>query len=112
MGGGKGGFREEQIRLNLANEFPGVSFRKREDCFSSFLFTFLFIFSLLFTSLHLPQTPTDLGGVVGFKKFGFPHGACPEESDSRDSGTGKEWLSSLALANAKARVSGEPRQVP
>lgn len=60
LGGEEGvGFTEEQIRLNHANEFPGVSFTERESRFSfffSFLFTSSFILSSLlpFFTSHLP----------------------------------------------------------
>lgn len=89
---GGGDFREEQMCLNHANEFPGVRFTKRGDCFSffpPFLFTFPFIFILPSTSLHLPPTPKFPGRLVRLKNFEFPQGASPE-SGSRGSGAGRE----------------------
>lgn len=108
MRGGR--FREEQISLNYVNEFPGVSFTKRED---SLLFRVSSPFPLyilpsfyLFTS-HQP--PRNLGAQLIRKSLDLLR---RQPGGERGSGAAKRWLSSPSPASADERVSGEPRQVP
>ena len=45
--GGGSGVQRRTIRLNHANEFPGVRFTKREDCFSFFFSSSFHVFMSL-----------------------------------------------------------------